>query len=225
MKDLQFVSLPDAFALLLQKNMQTSSQFYPSFKSYIIENKDLQAQVKIACSDIDDAGQVDRIIKAVGWHGLRNRLAHYYLLRKNLIENDQQFNESNLHEVLSIENKFQKFTVDGYSRLFLLGFYLRMLSDKKAPKLSESHSIQFIEKALSLTKSRTIKIDWLIISLLLMAQQLGEDLLLQKLRTKRCFVNIWSELEGVRRDSMINGLLSYGASINDDEFISMDLVG
>jgi hypothetical protein len=229
MKDLEFALLPDCYTFLLQMNMQTTSKFYSSFKSYIYENKDLHSHIKISCCDIDELGQVDRIIKAVGWHGLRNRLAHYYLGRLNLIEESQFFEEKNLVEILEIENRFQKFTVDGYSRLFLVGFYLKILINKKLSVgeglLHDAQSIVFLEKALMLSKSRTIKVDWLVITLLLLAQQLGEDLLLEKLKTKRCFSILWNELEGARRDSLIKGLMSYGASINDDEFISMELVG
>jgi hypothetical protein len=225
MKDIHFISLPDRFTLLLQKNMQTTSSFYPSFKSYFYENKDLLTHLKISCIDLDEQGQIDRIIKAVGWHGLRNRLTHYYLRQRDLVDCTQFYDEKNLNDLLSLETRFQKFTVDGYSRLFLLGLYLKMLGGKKSDFGVDTPTLKFLEKALSITRSRTIKIDWLIMTLILLAQQLGEDLLYQKLRAKNCFPNLWEELEGVRRDNLIQGLLSYGSSINDDEFISMDLVG
>lgn len=224
-----FVVLPDDFTHLLKANMQSTSKGFGGLKTYVLERPDLSRLVQKGFVDIDPQGRVERIIKAVGWFGMRDRLANIYLTKlftgKFPEEPPQQF----LTETLEFEEKLKTQTVDGYSRSFLLAFYLRYalveLKNTKAAKDFESMIFTSdLTSLMKLARSRVVKIDWLLIVLNHFISFLGKEVCERELEKSSQFDKLWMALSTEQKELMTSNLLAYGAAIQDSEIFVSDFV-
>jgi hypothetical protein len=226
MNHFPFTFLPDDFTHLLRINMQSTSKGFTGLKDYFLQRPDMSFLLKHCFQDIDESGNVDRIMKAVGWFGMRDRLANIYLYRLEHGSFPRSAPENYCEDILKFEDQFKRFTVDGYSRAFLLAFYLKfMLADSK----STQHFLNYLQAPallsfLSAGKSRAIKIDWLCVILFHFHQFLGEELCLLQLKKGSTFQALWKELKENQQIELTQNLLAYGAAINEPDLFVSDLI-
>lgn len=221
-----FALLPDDFTHLLKVNMQSSSKNFLELKQYFMTKPDMTFLLKNCFQDIDEAGNVDRIMKAVGWFGMRDRLANIYLHRLEHGVFPKAPPENECADILLFEDEFKRFTVDGYSRLFLLAFYLKFtLKDQKIKThFREVITADEMMKCFVSGKSRIIKIDWMVVILSHFVSFFGIELCLTHLKNGNSFSELWKQLEEKQQRILTANLLSYGAAINEPDIFISDLI-
>lgn len=222
MKELPHVLIPDHFTYLLRANMTSNGPLYRDIHQYIYQRKAFYELVQTNFKDIDPYGAADKLVKALGWQGFRNRLAALYLNYMWIGRYEGSIEQEVLNEILAVENLLAGSGVQNYSRAFLLGFYLKSaelsgldLPDEwNAANLANDDELRGMLKAMG---SRVIKVDWLVLQLLHFRRYLGFKKLAQMLNQACSYAQIYGELDLDQRDAMAHNMLVYGASIDENE--------
>lgn len=198
--------------------MQMSGQGFSNMREYITSQKPLLTLVQIIFQDLGNKLDLTSIVKAVGWTGFRNRLANAYVDYAMYGEYPTTPNTRNISLMIDLEEDLKPFTVAGFSRGFLLGFYLRM-AQVQQEKSGKDFSLMTDEliKLLKLSKIKIVKVDWLLLSLYHLEGFLGRDMLLSNFDKEIGFEKIYSKLTEEQKNTMMENLLSYGYSIGDEE--------
>lgn len=222
-----YALLPDGFTHLLRVNMQSSSKGFTGLKDYFIQRPDMSYLLKNCFQDIDESGNVDRIMKAVGWFGMRDRLASIYLYRLENGSYPKNSPGNTCEDILKFEEQFKRHTVDGYSRVFLLAFYAKfMLKDQKNTRpFFDYLEAESLLKCLQAGKSRAIKIDWLCVTLFHFNHFFGYEQCVEYLKKGTSFKNLWTKLSDEQQMSMTQSMMAYGAAINEPDLFVSDLIG
>lgn len=124
----------------------------------------------------------------------------------------------NMTSIIDLEEELKPFTVGGYSRGFLLGFYLKMARIKLEKAGKEFNPINSdIVKILKLSKIKIIKVDWLILNIFHFEGFLGRESLLTAIDGEIGFEKLYNKLSEDQKTTMMGNLLSYGSSVGDEE--------
>jgi hypothetical protein len=226
------IHLPDHFTRLLCINMQSTDQNIKNLPGYFEDNPTMNALAAKAFVDIDEKGNIKNIVKFIGWHGMRDRLAALYLYYKlhgyfpNMRSGELPIKF--YHELIEFEQKFMKFTVEGYSRSYLLAFYLKMahIEDKKSGDelpLFDLFDEEMIEY-LALAKAKSIKVDYLLLQLFHFSQFLGKENLIKHLKNGDRYEEIYALMSAQQQQVYIKNFLAYGFSINEDSSFHSKLI-
>jgi hypothetical protein len=220
-----FVNLPDHYTQLLRVNMQSSGKNFSELQYYIAEHKGLYLMFRKIFEDIDSSGNVNKVLKSLGWHGVRDRFACLYIEKLINGQFPKNVQTGNCFGLLGLEDRLKPFCIGGYSRAFLLGFYFKMASIELSiagdSSGSELIKIDEVFEVLALSTSRTIKIDWVVILIQHLILFLGKDEVVELVRAGGKYQDIYELLTQDQKQIYINNLLAYGASINEkDIFIS-----
>jgi hypothetical protein len=216
------IKMPDYFTLLLRVNMQSSGQYFTGLQQYILNNSSFLGLAEIGLKDIDKDLHIEKIIKVLGWHGLRDRIATMIIYKKINGEFPDHIPHNNVYGLLDFEDKVKQNTVAGYSRAFLLGLYQKLMLhhiQEVDPNLKVNNMLvdDSTIALLRFAKSRTIKVDWLLILLKHFSFYLGYEELEKLLKSNTSYEEIFSCLELEQQEILMGNLLSYGSSINDSE--------
>ena len=99
----------------------------------------------------------------------------------------------------------------------LLSFHLLVGDNDQDSKIFIDN---FVIKLLSMTKIKTVKIDWLLFSLYQFYIGLGEEKLVYLLKSNHPFKKILAELDPDQRRSFFMDGFSYAYSINEKEALT-----
>lgn len=220
-----YVNLPDHYTQLLRVNMQSSGKNFNELQYYIAEHKGLYLQFRKVFDDIDSSGNVSKILKSLGWYGVRDRFACLYIEKLINGEFPKVIQTGNCFGLLGLEDRLKPFCISGYSRGFLLGLYFKMASIELSiagdSSGSELINIDEVYEVLALSTSRTIKIDWVVILIQHLILFLGKDEVVELVRAGGKYQDIYDLLTEAQKQIYMNNLMAYGASINEkDIFIS-----
>lgn len=227
MINLPYITMPDHFVRLLSANILPSSQVNNSLEMYLNDNKDLNVLVRKLFLDIDPEGFLGKIISISGWIGIRNRLACAFMDKLQYGSFPDQVTLNRLSDVLNLENKLRHFTPAGYSRAFLLAYYAKMTLIK-LNQMEEVHQYSpliikdEVIDLMKFSKSKSVRIDWLILQLALFESVLGIERLKNFLSSEMKFQAIFNMLKPEEQEWFMQNLLVYGASISDYEFFLTD---
>jgi hypothetical protein len=223
------VSLPEHYTQLLAANIQNSTGTNTNLEIFINENRELNMLVKKLFTDIDKDGFLGKILLISGWIGIRNRLAAAYLEYAITGSFPDVANLSLVNDLVNLENKLRHFTSTGYSRSFMLGFYAKM-SMIQLRKLENTGNTQnlsaFIIKDehleyMKFSKSKSIRIDWLMFQLIQFDFFLGHERMISLLKSGTRYEALFSMLLNNEQKIVIENCLRYGTSIGDkDIFLS-----
>ncbi len=221
-----YVLLPSQFIQLLQSNMQTSGSGYAQLRREFWHTPNFQAMLYRTCRDVDQQLGFEKIITALGWYGLRDRLAASYLG----YQRDGQFPHvpdlSLVEDILQLEDKLKTKTVDGYNRAFLLGFYKKMLwyRKKRNTRKLEGEVDELLSsqtyKLLELVKTRTSFIDWLALALEGLGKFEDGERVAQIIKAGGGLVALKKGLGRGQQEQLIRDWVAYGASIGHTEAFS-----
>lgn len=221
-----FVSLPEHFTRLLVSNVQNSTLSNTNLEIYINENKELNALVRSVFRDIDPDGFLGKILSISGWLGIRNRLAAVYIEYAMTGKFPETANLALVTDLINIENKLRHFTPIGFSRAFLLGFYGKMSlihvkksNDGKSPLIINEDHFEFMKYS----KTKSIRIDWLMLQLIQCEHFLGTERMISLLKAGTRYESIVALLSAEEQKELIENCLVYGASINDKEIFLSDV--
>ncbi|ATH07640.1 hypothetical protein BIY24_06690 [Halobacteriovorax marinus] len=227
--DFHFANLPDDFTHLLKVNMQSSGKHFSDLQSYIVERKGLYLLFRQIFKDIDNSGNVEKVLKSAGWHGIRDRLCCLYI--ENLINGEypSSVQTGNCYGILGFEDILKPYSIGGYSRAFLLGFYLKMSSIEQNLLGKSTGAINFniheVVEILSISSARTVKIDLLVILIKHLIDFFGKDQLKEHIGQGLKYKDLYERLNLEQKSLMVNNFLSYGSSINEKEIFIMEHIG
>ena len=218
-----FITLPEYYTRLLATNIQNSTLSNTNLELYINENRDLNMLIRKLFTDIDSDGFLGKIIQISGWQGIRNRLAAAYIEYAITGQFPEVANLTLVNDLVGVENKLRHFTVVGFSRSFLFAFYAKMSMIQFQKKSGKNKVIPLIIKDehidyMKFSKSRSTRIDWLMIQLLQYEFFLGHARILNILQSGTRYEALFSMLTSLEQEAMIENCLRYGASINDQDF-------
>ena len=223
-----YISLPEYYTRLLVSNIQNSSQVNNNLETYINENKELNAIVKKIFRDIDPDGFLGKILAISGWIGVRNRLAAVFIEQAMTGKIPDTANLNLVTDLIAVENKIRYFSPPGNNRAFLLAFYakmslihIKMKSDSRelAPLIIKDEHIEFMK----LSKSKSVRIDWLMLQLIQYEHFLGFDRLHNLLENETRYASLFSLLSKEEQQQMIDNFMTYGASIFDKDIFTVDV--
>ncbi|MCP4912007.1 MAG: hypothetical protein GY909_02720 [Oligoflexia bacterium] len=218
MIELSFVNLPDDFTYLLRSNMQTSGRVFSGLKSYLNDRKGIKGIIECSFKDIDKDCRFDRIINSLGWLGLRDRLAAIYLAHFHEGHFPHQVTLESITDILDFETKLKEYSLEGFSRLFLLGWYLSFIYDQDTRKtldtIVDSKVLSFLKK----NCNRNQYLDIFLINLYYFREFLGDDIF-KFLEQGYSYQDIFSNLSESQQHIMTKNILAYKASLNESEFI------
>ena len=212
------VNLPYQFTSLLRANIQIGGQSLENIRMFINSQKSMVFLINLIFQDLGKKLELGSIIKAVGWTGFRDRMTNAYVDYALYGEFPTRPNTRNISSIIDLEEELKPFTVAGFSRGYLLGFYLRM-AQIQMEKRGKDFSILSDEliKMLKLSKIKIVKVDWLLLCLYHLEGYLGRDLLLAEMNKSQNFENLFGKLTEEQKSVMMGNLLSYGYSIGDHE--------
>jgi hypothetical protein len=227
MINLPYIAMPDHFVKLLCSNIQNTTQTNNNLEMYINDNRELYIIIKKVFKDIDPDGFLGKIVSVSGWPGIRNRLGSVFIEYALNGFFPDSANINLVNELVTIENKLRHFTAQGYSRAFLLGMYSKM-SLIKINQMEEVHQFSpliITDEHIDLmkfSKSKSVRIDWLILQLVLFENVLGMDTLRNMMKAQMKFAAIFNMLKPEEKEWFMQNMLTYGASILDFEFFMTD---
>lgn len=216
--DFPMVNLPYQFTSLLRANMQIGGNSLDNIRVFINSQKSMVVLINLIFQDLGKKLELGSIVKAVGWTGFRDRMTNAYVDYALTGEFPSKPNIHNISSIIDLEEDVKPYTVAGFSRGFLLGFYLRMAQIQMEQK-GRDFSIVTDEliKILKLSKIKIVKVDWLLLSLYHLEGYLGRDLLLSEIDKGVRFEKLYEKLTEDQMSVMMGNLLSYGYSIGDHE--------
>lgn len=210
------VNLPDCFTQILAANMQVSGQNFSNLHSFVLETKSFHALAQKLFKDMGNSAEVGRIIKSLGWVGFRNRMANAFLQFESNGRYPESLDETLLIDVINTEEDFKPYEVSGYSRAFLLGFYIKMADIHSRKRGKSKFTLDFTcISYMDFSNSKFPKIDWVYLQLVHFNHFLGDQKLKNHLSNRSGFEKIYSELSNEQQDMMAKNLLAYGCSIGE----------
>ncbi len=227
-----YVSLPDHMTQLLIANIHNTILNNNKLELYLNENKELNVLVRKVFKDIDPEGFLGKIISIVGWTGIRNRLTAVYIEYAMTGKFPDVANLNLVSDIINIENKLRYFTPSGHSRAFLLAFYAQMaliqvkktsapinLTSKLVPLIIKDEHIEFMKYS----KSKSIRIDWVLLQLIQFDHFLGTERMTTLLQAGLRYESLFSLLSNEEQHNVIENCLIYGSSISDTEVFTSNL--
>lgn len=217
---LPFIHLPLEFLTLLKTNLSVTTSPAPIF-DVIRPNRALYYTLEKAFSEFDDGRGLEKTMMALGWANFRDRTGSLYVYKAIHGEYPKTTNMELVEDIKFLEQKFNDHSVNSYSRLFLLGFYLRLAN----LQIQRRENNQYLEikvpdsvgQILRLTQGRTEKIDWLILIIMHLVDALGDKMLMNAIISGKKFEELYDLMSTDARLRMSDNLLAYGASIREPD--------
>ncbi len=216
--NLPFVQMPDYYTRLLVANIQNNTATNTNLEMYFADHPHLSALIKKIFKDIDAEGFIGKILLINGFTGIRNRLASAFIEHASTGIFPEQVNQNLIKEALQLEHNWRHFTPQGFSRGFLLGFYLKMasVSNRISANLIQDRHLEYMK----LSQGKSQRIDWLMLSVLHFDYFLGPERYMSCIKAQMNFDAIYATLSEEEKRVMCLNMLAYGSSIGDMSFFN-----
>lgn len=216
MIDFPNIFLPEEFCQLLKKNIQDHRKMNSFIYNLIHSSLNLKMVVKKAFQHLDPHKSIDSIVRSLGRNNFRDRLGQVYLHYAKYSHFPDKSETTMVQDVLSLESKISFLLTEGNSRAFMFFYYL---------KLAEISFPSEVFTYLSNMKSKTHKIDWLIIVLWHFHIFIGGSQLTSCLQNgKMNYLQVYSQLPSENQKKLVSNLLTYAYAINEKELFFDDIV-
>lgn len=224
---LPYVKLPKEYTVLLKSNLSTVTSPAQVFDS-LRPNQALYRVLEVAFKEFDDGRGVEKLVTGLGWPNFRERMASLYVYKAIYGDYPSKTNMDLVEDIRRLEGAFNDHGVHGYSRLFLLGFYIR-LANIQTQTGTQNHFAEVtvpdhVKTLLRLSQGRSEKIDWLILVLMHLAESIGVEHLSRLISTGSKFDDLYTLMPPESRESMHRNLLAYGASVGEPDFFLYEKV-
>lgn len=218
------IKIPESLSQLCSLNLKNSRKSYSDIFEIIEADPFLNLLVKKNFSPYLKKGGILGMLTALGWEGVRNRLAESYIYHCRYKKYPNEIELDEVNDVLDIEKRFDFLYSELDSRVFMLGMYLKLcdvVSEESGLEIKNSFiSIPpEVDEILILGKSKNLNPDWLVVAVLCFYQVLGHQ------KTKTLLIGENGNMEEILKlispeeyDQVIAGLLKYGYAINDTQF-------
>ena len=218
--EMPYVSMPKEFVTLLKSNLSVVNTPDTVFE-IIRPNRALYSILESTFSEFNDGRGLEKLMLALGWHNFRDRMASLYVYKSIYGEYPTKTNMELVDDIKAIETRFSDSAVHSYSRLFLLGFYLK-LAQVKVRKRDSNRFLELklpheIGTVIALSQARTEKPDWLLLIVTHFQIAFGTKNLINGLMAGKKFDELYELMIPEQRELMHRNLLAYGASIHEPE--------
>jgi hypothetical protein len=209
--------LPHDFIKLLKINMNSKIGSYSGFGNFVFSSTSLKSIFETEFRDIDPEGRLEIVFKSLGWEGIKIRLFDFY--QEQGARDAEELDQMLVEELLgTLENRYNPFIVEGYSRHSLLFFYSTMLPatairDEFWHFLMSRETLNYLK----IFNKKSIYIDILLLSLFLFETVLGKDELFDTLKSGG-YEDVYTRLNTEQKCEYQKVLLHYTYSIKDDLF-------
>lgn len=212
--------MPKELVSLLKTNLKVTNSAAPVFDQ-LKSNRGLMILLEKTFKEFDDGRGIEKVIVALGWAHFRDRFASLYVFKTIYGHFPVKTDMTLVEDIKNIENLYDNYSVPSYSRLFLLGFYLNIANIEVRHKEGQSNvPLQLptdITDVLKHSLVRSERIDWLILVVWHFTSYLGKDGMIKRLQNDVHFSEIYKELTDEQQTHFTHNLLTYGASILEDE--------
>lgn len=220
-----FVNMPLEFVTLLKTNLPSTTAPGPVF-DIIRKNKALIPILDKSFREFDDGRGIEKVMTALGWSNFRERMASIYVYKT--IHNDypSKTDMDLVDEIKTFESRFTDHSVNSYSRIFMLGFYLKLanIAHQEDPGFLPLSVPDEIGTLLKLSLGRSERIDWLVLILLHLSDALGSKTIMNSLISGSKFEDLYSLMPREAQELMTHNLLAYGASIQEADIFLYEKV-
>lgn len=225
MNSLSYAKLPDSFCQILKADGQGQNSIDEVFdRCYqkdipfrLLSNKLFPEILKMKIKP-----------ERLGRSAIKEKLAASYMEKYRAGDSRDGTTDSltistSIQDIKKLEEAFSSFTVDGHSRTFMLGFYLKMtfLSNNSGngqiPEQILSDLLTVIPLYLKMAKAKIWRIDFIALSLWYYHSFLGQEQLLTLLKRGINHADIFRKLKAEERAVLVSSLLTYGISIGETE--------
>lgn len=224
---LPHVVLPVEFITLLKTNLSVTTSPAPVFDVIRI-NQALYLSMEMAFKEFDDGRGLEKTMLALGWANFRERVASMYIHKAIHGSFPLQTSMELVEDISALEGRFVNHSIHGVSRVFLLGFYLRLaniqIQRRENNKFMEIRIPSEIDNLLKLSMGRSEKLDWLILILMHLVNGLGEKIVANALASGKKMEDLYVLMGTDARKLMMDNLLAYGVSINEQDMFVYDKV-
>ena len=222
-----FVNLPLEFVTLLKSNLALSNDPAP-IVDLVSPNLALLSVLETAFSEFNSERGIEKVFKTLGWSNFRDRMASIYIYKLKYGDFPFKTDMELVEDIKLLENRFSDHSVHSYSRLFLLGFYLKF-ANLDIQQREDNHFLELtipseIESLLRLSQGRSERIDWLILILYHICNSLGEKMVMNSLISGKKFEDIYALMPKDAQEVMAQNLLAYGASIQEPDLFLYEKV-
>lgn len=217
--------VPEQLTKVLCSNVQDTRKAYTKVAKYLQSSSYLEKLIQKYFSAYQSRQSLEDILNYTGWELFRLRLIGIYL---EYIQ-DERFpenpNPDMSNEVDLFARAFDRFCVNGYSRHYLLGFYLRAIELQPFSKLHLLDEVQEVRDILAISKFKHEKLDWLILLVWHLKIFFGKDLLLKYIHEHNGdYYSVVANVSKEQREVLVRNLLTYGQSINETELFLFEKV-
>jgi hypothetical protein len=218
--NLPYVNLPSEFITLLKSNLSVTTSPAPIF-DVIRPNRALYLTLEKSFQEFDDGRGLEKTMMALGWSNFRDRMASLYISKFIYGDYPQATSMDLVEDIKLLELKYLDHGVHSFSRLFLLGFYLR-LANIQVQRREHNQYLEIkipdeVGMILRLSQGRSEKIDWLILIIMHLLNAFGDKMLTNSLVSGKKFEELYVLMPPEARKAMADNLLAYGASIREQE--------
>ena len=224
---LPHVIMPSEFVSLLKTNLSITTSPAPVF-DIIRPNRAIYGVLEKAFKEFDDGRGIEKTMIALGWSNFRDRMASLYIYKSIYGNFPNKTSMELVDEIKELENRFASHGVHSLSRIFLLGFYLKLANiqtqRRSNNKFLEIKIPEEIGTFLKLSQGRSERIDWLILIILHLLNGLGDKLLMNALVSGKKIDDLYGLLTPDYRRLMLDNLLAYGTSIGEQDIFIYDKI-
>lgn len=224
---LPHVVLPVEFITLLKTNLSVTTSPAPVF-DILRHNQALYLSMELAFKEFDDGRGLEKTMLALGWPNFRERLASMYIYKAIHGTFPLHTNMELVENISSLEARFVNHSIHGVSRIFLLGFYLHLaniqIQRRENNKYLEIRIPSEVDHLLKLSMGRSEKLDWLVLILMHLVNGLGEKIVANSIASGKKMEDLYVLMGTDARKLMLDNLLAYGASINEQDMFVYDKV-
>lgn len=215
--------MPEYFTSILKANLNSETRTNQNIQLYIHKRPAFLGLFKNTFKDIDQEAHVEKVMKSLGWTGIRDRLTSMYIEHCLHGEFPQSFDVKEVAAIIDLEEELKPFTVAGHGRAFLLGLYLKLQEIQRQRDFPDSFHWtigESIFKKLKMVKAKTVEIDWLVLYLKHLEIFLGDNQLDFFVKKNASYQETLAALNDEQRELMFRNFLAYGASVGDSEIFA-----
>ena len=230
MANLPMCSIPDEMSWALKMRFHNNRKSYAVIADEIYGSPFLKVLVPRLYQEYIKNNNLESMLNALGWNGFRDRLVAIYLYKIEHGQFPTRIELEAVKEIKLFEDQFQDYVPDGDSRMFMLGFYLKMCDFKLSRDfqyMSESllKTSDTILKILKKGTQKSLKLDWIYITLKVLEEMFPPDRLEHIISENNGnFYKVYQDLSEEDQKILIENLMAYGASINENEIFIYDRV-
>lgn len=163
---------------------------------------------------------LEKIATTLGWSNFRDRMASVYIFKALHGTFPDKTEMELVQQAIDLEARFTDKAVTGTSRIFMLGLYFRFLNiyismrEDGTPEVSIPPTI---DKILALRNIKTDRPDWLLLLCWHLESFLGMAQVSSFIESGLSWSQIYQKLNQNQQFHLVSNLLSYGASIQEDD--------